>query len=151
MGEGYSLEEGRFEWTGASELTAEQILGSPLSGQGGSKLDEAISFLETELADGDKRATEMIDSAEAVGISKRTLERAKKELDVGARREGLPGSRGGGRLWWSFDRHSEDGGVNAEEPVKPVEGFTPPIRIGGEPGDVNQQVPVTPAYEEGQL
>src|SRR5262249_16601342 len=57
-------------------------------------LDDAKGFLEKLLADGPVRSTEVIDAAKAELISLRTLERAKKDLGIVARRVGGAGAEG---------------------------------------------------------
>jgi len=51
-------------------------------GDGASAIDEAIDFLKEELSAGPVLATEVISNANSLEISKRTLDRAKKELSV---------------------------------------------------------------------
>jgi len=48
-----------------------------------------VDWLNGFLADGEKPAREVIDTAKADGISQRTLERAKVQAGVVARREGF--------------------------------------------------------------
>ena len=84
---GYELRDGGFYWTGESTLTAAQILAAD-SGARTSELDEAVAFLKDELADGPLPAKDAYRDAEGVGISKRTLERAKTKLQAKSRKIG---------------------------------------------------------------
>ncbi len=52
--------------------------------------DEAVNFLLTELADGDRPAKELLDLAQSIGISPRTLKRAKAELNIISVQRALP-------------------------------------------------------------
>lgn len=62
-------------------VTANEALRASGAGAPGA-VDEAKEFLEQFLADGPHTATEVREAAEANGIAKRTLARAKKELGV---------------------------------------------------------------------
>ncbi|MBT9140977.1 MAG: hypothetical protein DDT30_01563 [Dehalococcoidia bacterium] len=84
---GFELREGVFYWTGESSLTWQRILSAEDS-EGKSALENAIEFLKDELADGVLPAKDMCGNAEAIGISKRTLDRAKAQLGVTSRRQG---------------------------------------------------------------
>jgi len=62
--------------------------------------NEADAFLAELLAEGPVRATEAFKGADAHGISRRTLKRAKRRLGVITTRKGGPGDRG---VWyWSL-------------------------------------------------
>jgi len=99
---GYELREGGFFWTGHSELTTDRILAAS---DGANALEEAKSFLLDALKDGFVPANDVIEEAEARGISQRTLNRAKKDLGVEVKRVGEEGGRGKGRWHWGL---SED-------------------------------------------
>jgi hypothetical protein len=75
----------RFEWTGKVSLTADQ-LSNPDSGP--SALDAAIDFLKQELSDGPKNAADVQKKAEKRVIASRTIDRAKKELNVKVDKKG---------------------------------------------------------------
>jgi AAA domain len=81
---GYRLEEGRFSWAGVSDLTASRILGGAEDSEAPSKLDEAIDFLQQSLGLGGQPAEKVKDDAKALGITDRTLRRAREALDVRA-------------------------------------------------------------------
>jgi len=84
---GYELREGGFYWTGESSLTAAQILAAD-NGAGTSELEEATTFLKDELADGQVPAKDVYRDATNMGITRRTLERAKAKLQAKSRRIG---------------------------------------------------------------
>lgn len=84
---GYEIREGGFYWTGESSLTAAQILAAD-NGAGTSELDEAMTFLKDELADGEVAAKDIYQAAQDTGIAKRTLERAKAKLQAKSRKIG---------------------------------------------------------------
>jgi len=73
-----------FQWMGECDITPDDIINfnARKAKEDKSKIDEAIDFLEEILADGEIPASEAIELAAEVGISKRTLDRARKELDV---------------------------------------------------------------------
>lgn len=67
-----------------------------------SLLNAAIIFLRNELAAGPVPGKEVYSSAESIGISKRTLERAKAQISVITRRMGEKGKRGSGNWTWDL-------------------------------------------------
>jgi hypothetical protein len=74
----------RIEWLGKSNPTPEQILELPND----RPRDQAREFLEEALAQGPVAAAEVIERAEAEGISEKTLKRAKGNLGVQSQRSG---------------------------------------------------------------
>jgi hypothetical protein len=70
----------RLQYTGVSELGPAELLGPRPTAEEKSELEEATIFLASELGDGPKRVRALEDAAAAAGISKRTLERARREL-----------------------------------------------------------------------
>ncbi|WP_298198565.1 AAA family ATPase [Novosphingobium sp.] len=75
------------EWLGRSERPASELLNPPKSNNTGA-LEEAKEFLRQTLAGGAKPAAEVEDAADAAGISRATLMRAKRELQIASKREG---------------------------------------------------------------
>lgn len=67
-----------------------------------SLLNNAVNFLRNELAAGPVPGKEVYSSAESIGISKRTLERAKAQISVITRRMGEKGKRGAGNWTWDL-------------------------------------------------
>lgn len=100
---GYELTSSGFLWTGKTMLTALDIL-KP-EGRKTLPIQEARELLIAELAAEDQAASALIDKAKALGISKRTLERAKQDLSVASHRVGIPGKKGGGRSMWSLPKN----------------------------------------------
>ena len=94
----FELTEDGFRWIGDYEITADEVLGgiAPKT----NKLDAARKFLK-ELA-GSKvmiQSNEILEMAAQEGISKRTLETAKKELGIKAKR--VVGN-------WYWDLHRDE-------------------------------------------
>ena len=90
---GYSIKDGRFTWTGETELTASRLLGAGDGDQGGG-CREAEAFLRELLSEGSMAAKEVATEAEAAGIAKQTLRRARERICV-VRKDGFKG----GWLW----------------------------------------------------
>lgn len=101
MGEsvGYRLDEQGFAWTGASTITAQDILAADTR-EATAALDDAKDFLRTALAGSAQPVKAIQAEARQCGIAERTLDRAKRELGVKAEREGKPGERGKGQWMW---------------------------------------------------
>ena len=90
----YTIEEGdRFEWLGASELTA-MDLQAPESNEEKGKVDEAKEFLLTILAGGAQPSQTVKSKAKEEGISEAALRRARTKLKVVVDKLG-----GGGSNW----------------------------------------------------
>ena len=67
-----------------------------------SALVDAKGFLEAELAPGRKLARNVTREAKDIGISQRTLKRARSDLGVVAERVGEAGVRGGAAWYWQL-------------------------------------------------
>ena len=76
------------EWTGSSGHTAESLLAVPVANEDRSAREEAAAFLLEELKDGPKEAIQILQTAKSLGISERTLKRAKESLAKSAKRGG---------------------------------------------------------------
>ncbi|GHU58389.1 hypothetical protein AGMMS49975_24940 [Clostridia bacterium] len=76
-----------FQWLGESEVTPEDIMNFSAAKQreDKNKTDEAVEFLTDLLADAAAPAKEAIELAAEMGISKRTLERARAAIGVKAK------------------------------------------------------------------
>ena len=103
---GYEVRAGAFCWTGPSSLTVSDILAAD-HGDLPSALDLATAFLRDELADGAVPARQVYRDAQDLGITKRTLDRAKADLGVVTQRQGNVGSRGGGGWVWQLACHDD--------------------------------------------
>ena len=79
------MSEDGFEWLGDYEITADEVLGG--IAQKANKMEQAKRLLR-ELAETNNamQSNEIFNLADEQGISKRTLENAKKELGVRAKR-----------------------------------------------------------------
>lgn len=84
---GYSIRDGRFTWTGSTDLTASRILGGEATDEERSVGSQAEDLLR-ELCQTEVRASEVEAQAQAEGISRRTLYRAAGKF-CAKRREGV--------------------------------------------------------------
>jgi hypothetical protein len=73
------------------DVTATEAMQAATETKSPAARDEAKKFLETFLADGPKLKSEIEDAAEANCVSERTLARAKAELGIIAKKDGLKG------------------------------------------------------------
>ena len=81
----FALSEDGFQWLGDYEITADEVLGgiAPKA----NKMEQAKRLLrELALTTDAIQSNEIFDMADEQGISKRTLENAKRELDIRARK-----------------------------------------------------------------
>ncbi len=85
------------EWLGPSNCSANEIIVSAPKHER-SAFEEAIDVLNEVLSEGPLPATDVIKLAAAAGVSKRTLDRAKAQLDVRSRKVG-----GGPRAAWLWE------------------------------------------------
>lgn len=86
---GFELTPEGFYWTGLSSMTAGTFFKSDVQAEEErSIIAEAEAFLLEALADGPVPAIELVKEAKECGISKRTLDRAKKKLGVKSQKEG---------------------------------------------------------------
>lgn len=81
----FALSENGFQWLGDYDITADEVLGGVAPKA--NKLELAKQLLQ-KLAENDNimQSNEIFDLAEEEGISKRTLENAKKELNIKAKK-----------------------------------------------------------------
>ena len=75
---GYTINEGRFAWTGQTNLTVSEVLGS--EGEESGAVAEAEDFLRVVLADGPRSPVQVNKEANKAGISERTLRRARERI-----------------------------------------------------------------------
>jgi hypothetical protein len=141
---GYTIEEGKFSWTGTSNLTAERILATRSGGEERNAQSEAETFLIEALANGARASKELQKEARDAGIAERTLWRAKTALRVRAQLEGLPGQKG--QKWlWSLPEASSDCIECADESAK--EGSAWQTQANSQPKLLSDQNFVEPAKE----
>ena len=83
----FRVTETGFEWVGDYEITADEVLGGIAPKV--NKLEQAKKMLrELAKTSASVQSSEIFDKAKELNISKRTLENAKKELGIKARRIG---------------------------------------------------------------
>lgn len=86
---GFELTPEGFFWTGLSSLTVGALFRPDIQAEEDrSTIEEAESFLLEALAAGPMPARELVQEAKDCGISKRTLDRAKKKMNIRSRKEG---------------------------------------------------------------
>ena len=113
----YELRDGSLNWLGISDVTAEEMrVPQVQSAEGESTVDAAVTFLQDFLEDGAQPASSAFNAAKQEGISERTLQRAKKQLEVKSQRASA-GNDGGGKWLWSLPYNS---GILAPLQAKPV-------------------------------
>ncbi len=123
---GYEIEDERFRWLGECDLTADKILALPSATTRGTKVETAEDFLLEVLGDGAADSSDVECRAKAEGISPRTLDRAKKKLDVRSKRIGgkwlmeLPARESQECQQECKDAISPSGGVLGADDVKSV-------------------------------
>jgi hypothetical protein len=79
---GFVIDNNGLRWTGESSLTAAAILSPEPTSDRVSAMKEATEFLTQALAKGARPAKDLYEQAAAMGISPRTLKRAKAQLGV---------------------------------------------------------------------
>ncbi len=97
---GYEIREGKFHWTGLSDLTVETLLAPDSGGEDGEKatlLREAEGVLREILSKGPVLALEVVEEVAKAGISRATFRRAKATLKIKSERRGGIGGEG---QWW---------------------------------------------------
>ena len=83
----------RIEWLGPVERTADDLVEA--GRKRGQAVPRAVAFLREQLAQGPCDREALLSHAEAIGLSFRTLERAKSQLGVVSQQK-----REGGRVVW---------------------------------------------------
>jgi hypothetical protein len=97
----YELRDGSLNWLGISDITAEELRVPQTVEAEGSTVDAAVTFLQDYLADGPQPASSAFTVAKQEGISERTLQRAKAQLEVKSQRASA-GNDGAGKWLWSL-------------------------------------------------
>ena len=107
------------EWSGATDLSADGALQRP---EAPLRIrDQAVLWLQRELAEGPRRVVELRDAAAKAGIPDRTLDRAKATLRVSSRKVTLKDRA----EWYWYDPTSR---WPKDAPFKkPLPGELPPI------------------------
>jgi hypothetical protein len=86
-------------WEGASEHTAEGLLGRPVEREAPAQ-DRAEAWLRDQLGRGEQLADDLKQKAKAQDLAWRTVQRAAEALEVKSEQRPVPGKRGPGPSWW---------------------------------------------------
>lgn len=122
----YEIKDGALLWAGPTEHTAEDLLATKGFDNERGSSDEASEFLKELLAEGAQPAQDVLKAARDIGIAKRTLERAKKDLEVTSHRASA-GNEGAGKWLWSLpSKHAGDLAALRDNPVIDAPLATPP-------------------------
>lgn len=98
----------RFEWTGESELTPQDLLSEERRSAGFGKIEEAREFLRETLDDGPVPATEVRQQAKEADIKMRTLDEAKRREGIRSSKRGFEGGH------WCWFYPAEEVGEHAK-------------------------------------
>lgn len=82
LGMDYAIGENGFTWGQITTLTADMLLGPSENDLAPLALDEAKEFILSKLEEGECEAAQIYREAERVGISERTIKRAKADKDL---------------------------------------------------------------------
>lgn len=104
--QGFTVENGRFEWTGPSALTASDLLAPEASGSSGA-LEEAKAFLQSKVSKAAVEAAQVKKEAMEAGISAKTLRRAKELLGVRSKPERDDKGKALRWKWWLPKRRGD--------------------------------------------
>jgi hypothetical protein len=100
---GYEIRDGRFCWTGDSDLTAELMLGAANSQVERNTIADAKDFLREILSEGPLASEDVQRDAGNTGISRSTLNRARLELGIKGKpyvfKTGQPGTNDQKWFW----------------------------------------------------
>jgi hypothetical protein len=133
-GLGYSIDSaGVFHWTGASQLTSEEILSPPRNAEQKSALEEAEDFLRGALADGPENVWQIQRDAKEMMIAPITLQRAKRRL-------GLASRKSAGSWQWVMPERS-----NKQQNSNKLQA---PSHKSENPGEDGNKLPATSGKEE---
>lgn len=112
-------------WLGESPLNSDQLLGGRLPRSLSSPRDRARDFLLGFLEDGPCTAREVWQAAQGQGLSKRTLDRAKEELDI---RSGRIGSGEQQVNYWLLPDQDLPARPSTQEDASSLEPWLAPLR-----------------------
>jgi hypothetical protein len=96
----------RFKWTGLSDLTGSRILSGMATDDEKAGRRKACDLLKDALEDGERLADDIKAEAKAVGVSGRTLDRARSDLGILWRRDGYGA---GAVYYWRLPDVSKNG------------------------------------------
>jgi hypothetical protein len=112
----FEIAEGGFRWLGETALTADDLLAPDQGKKRTLPRDNAKDFLRELLAHGPVEAVEVLSKADAAGIARKTLTRAKDDLGISAGRQGF--GRGG---HWAWELPGGDQVISVEPPGRASE------------------------------
>jgi hypothetical protein len=101
----------RVEYGGESDYGADDLL-APRGNGKGNAVAKAKAFLLIILKGRRVLVSDIKELAKVVDISWRSVERARKDLPIEAKREGKPGKRGGGAWFWQLREEVDPGDAN---------------------------------------
>jgi AAA domain/DnaB-like helicase N terminal domain len=112
--QGYTIEGGRFFWTGASDLTAGRILSFASDIDECDAQAEAVEFLRAALKDGPRPAKEVKAEAMQAGLTEQNLRTARARLKIKPTKEGGEfGGKGAKWMWQLPDTQDVDTSADA--------------------------------------
>jgi len=117
----------RVRWLGESAQTAATLLAVPASSEKASAIDKAAAFLRETLGDGPVAQKQIVDEGRKIGISEKTLQRAKKDINVRSCKVGLGE--------WLWELPPEDGQVTTDDNVGRVGHLQHDQEIRADEGD----------------
>ena len=109
---GFKIEDGCFWWTGESTLTAGRILSISGDEEQRSAQDEAVDFLRSALAEGERQISDVTHEGRAAGITDKPFRRARERLGIKTRREGKAGNQ---KSDWSLPSDAPATSSHAQE------------------------------------
>lgn len=89
--------DGQFRWTGESSITANDLASNGMAEEDRDALGEAVESLTEMLRGGPRLASDIMSEMREIGVSQRTLHRAKKQ--IGVRSQKRAGARHGHFEW----------------------------------------------------
>jgi hypothetical protein len=130
--------DGHFTWQGVTEVDVSQLMAPPIRDEDRNEREEAKEFLKTLLADGPVPANQVEEERKELGISSRTLARAKADLGITSERSGTEGkSRGKGKWDWYLPEHLPETFKDATPPP-PTSGNLKNLERGRDAVDTKQ-------------
>jgi len=122
---GESIGTARIEEVGESSAASHDLLRGREDEEARADRDEAVAFLQAELADGPRPAAKIKRAAEQAGVGPGALKRAKRELHVESRKQGFGGNGG-----WEWTLPDTDKGDAAKGAVSFSEQSSPSSPLG---------------------
>jgi AAA domain len=103
---GFRFADGAVKWEGPVDLSADEVGAEPEAVRAKRPRERAAEWLKDELANGPRKAAELIAEAKKRGIPEKTLQRARRMLRVQSRQSARPD---GLNQWIWFGRESAIG------------------------------------------